>query len=225
VRSSQRGIHPFLRGPPGQRTSGERRVRPQPHRAQVGAGAALPHPPSRAPARGRESELTGHDVILVHRMLKNSAAEVLGLRGYALCSEACTNALGIDAVALGMKRHSEDYPDVGDVPGWVVDLERRWEAERERSRVFVAPGEEALSVAIGSPAGYAQSVTSTARRASAHLRRRQRLQLPHPRTLGRGGKARPLRPRRNCPSLRYPHRRRGDCRDHNLMASPKTFPD
>ena len=93
-------------------------------------------------------ELTGQDVILVHRLLKNAAAEALGSKGYALCSEACVNALGLDPVALGMTRHVESYSDVGDVPGWTFDLADRWEAELERSRVFVAPGEDALAVDI-----------------------------------------------------------------------------
>src|SRR5215218_3951582 len=96
----------------------------------------------------RGEELTGHDVILVHRLLKNTAAEVLALRGYALCSEACVSALGLDPVALGMQPHTERYADVGDLPAWVIDLERRWQAEYERRRVFVAPGEESLTVEI-----------------------------------------------------------------------------
>ena len=96
----------------------------------------------------RGEELTGHDVILVHRLLKNTAAEVLGLRGYALCSEACVNALGIDADALGLWPHAESYPDVGDVAAWIVDLEARWQSEAERTRVFVLPGEERFSVGI-----------------------------------------------------------------------------
>jgi hypothetical protein len=93
-------------------------------------------------------ELTGQDVILVHRLLKNTAAEVLDSKGYALCSEACVNALGLDPVALGMERHLESYADVGDVPSWTFDLERRWETELERTRVFVAPGEDALAVDV-----------------------------------------------------------------------------
>src|SRR5947209_19115502 len=35
------------------------------------------------------SELVGPDVIVVHRMLKNSVAERLDLHGYALLSDAC----------------------------------------------------------------------------------------------------------------------------------------
>jgi hypothetical protein len=94
-------------------------------------------------------ELTGADVILVHRLLKNTAAEVLGLRGYALCSEACVNALGIDPRRLGMSSHRERYDDVGEVPAWVVDLEARWQTEHERRRVFVAPEDAAFAVDIG----------------------------------------------------------------------------
>jgi hypothetical protein len=106
----------------------------------------------RAGTRGEE--LTGHDVILVHRLLKNTAADVLGLRGYALCTEACVNALGIDPPALGMRSHSERYADVGDVPGWLLDLESRWGVELERRRVAVAPEEAAfeVEVALAAPA-------------------------------------------------------------------------
>ena len=82
-------------------------------------------------------ELTGHDVILVHRLLKNTVSEALGLKGYALCTEACVNALGIDPVALHMAEGHEQYPDVGDVPVCIVDLEARWDVERERRRVAV----------------------------------------------------------------------------------------
>jgi hypothetical protein len=104
----------------------------------------------------RGEELTGHDVILVHRLLKNTAAEVLGLKGYVLCTEACVNALGVDPVSLGMTSHAETYPDVGEVPAWVVDLESRWDDELERSPVFVAAGDEAFAVGVTLPV--AQSV-------------------------------------------------------------------
>jgi hypothetical protein len=104
----------------------------------------------RSGARGEE--LTGHDVILVHRLLKNTASEVLALRGYALCTEACVNALGIDPVALDMASANEEYPDVGDVRVCLLDLEARWETERDRRRVAVSPEEAAFSVQIEVPA-------------------------------------------------------------------------
>src|SRR3974390_2009306 len=44
---------------------------------------------------GRE-ELAGQDVILVHRLLKNDVVETVGLRAYALYTDACVRALAID---------------------------------------------------------------------------------------------------------------------------------
>jgi hypothetical protein len=96
----------------------------------------------------RGEELTGHDVILVHRLLKNTAAEVLGLHGYALCTEECVNALGIDAASLGLQGHEERYEDVGAVSAWMLDLEARWQDELSRTRVFVGPEEASFSVEV-----------------------------------------------------------------------------
>jgi len=96
----------------------------------------------------RGEELTGHDVILVHRLLKNAAAEVLGLRGYVLFTEACVNALAIDPAALALRRHQERYDDVGDVSAWVLDLEARWDDELDRRRVVVGADEAALTVGL-----------------------------------------------------------------------------
>jgi uncharacterized protein YndB with AHSA1/START domain len=96
-------------------------------------------------------ELTGPDVILVHRLLKNTVSETLGLKGYLLCSEACIDALGIDSVANGMESGRERYPDVGEVSVCVVDLEARWETELERQRVLVAPEDAAFAVEVALP--------------------------------------------------------------------------
>jgi hypothetical protein len=50
---------------------------------------------------GRE-ELAGRDVILVHRLLKNTVNEKVGSRAYALYSDACMQAMGIDPAAQGL---------------------------------------------------------------------------------------------------------------------------
>jgi hypothetical protein len=105
----------------------------------------------RRAGRGSE-ELTGHDVILVHRLLKNTASEVLGVKGYALYTEACVNALGIDAPGLGMQSHCERYADIGEVYGWVMDLETRWDTERQRGRMYLASHDAAFAVDILLPA-------------------------------------------------------------------------
>src|SRR6516225_7319866 len=53
---------------------------------------------------GRE-ELAGRDVILVHRLLKNTISEKLGARPYALYSDAALKAMGVDPAAQGLVAH------------------------------------------------------------------------------------------------------------------------
>ena len=90
-------------------------------------------------------ELVGRDVIVVHRLLKNTVAEATDAAAYVLVTDACATAMHLDPVALGMAPHTETYEIVGDVPGWVHDLERRWQDEDRRARVFVSPDETILS--------------------------------------------------------------------------------
>ena len=91
-------------------------------------------------------ELTGGDVNVIHRLAKNSAADVLGTKGYALLTDACVEALGLDAAALGMRAHIESYDDVGEVPCCLEDLGERWRLESERQRVYIAAGDAVSSV-------------------------------------------------------------------------------
>ncbi len=89
---------------------------------------------------GRE-ELMGSDVIVVHRLLKNEVVERLGIGAYALFTQASVDAVAIEPGALGMQPLSETYEVVGEVGTWVHDLERRWQEEEARRRVFVTPDE------------------------------------------------------------------------------------
>ncbi|MGH2425805.1 MAG: DUF2652 domain-containing protein [bacterium] len=86
-------------------------------------------------------KLMGSDVILVHRLLKNSVAETLGLHGYALFTASCLERLRLDPAALGMTAHQETYEHFGQVPVFVLDFQVRWSREQEMHRVFVPPGE------------------------------------------------------------------------------------
>lgn len=85
--------------------------------------------------------LTGTDVVLLHRLLKNTVTDGQGMRAYALVTEACVDALGVDPAALGMVEHRERYEDVGEVVGYLSDLAARWRYEEARRRVFVLPAE------------------------------------------------------------------------------------
>jgi uncharacterized protein YndB with AHSA1/START domain len=103
----------------------------------------------RTGARGEE--LTGNDVIVVHRLLKNSVAAALGLRAYALYTDAAVAALGVDPGSLQLRRHVERHSDVGEVVGFVSDLEARWQDEQGRRRVQVAEEEAAFQVEVAVP--------------------------------------------------------------------------
>lgn len=87
---------------------------------------------------GTSEELVGSDVIVVHRLLKNRVAAATGIGAYALYTDACLAAMGVDdPSASGMVRHEEAFDDVGEIGGWVVDLQAAWATELERSRVVV----------------------------------------------------------------------------------------
>jgi uncharacterized protein YndB with AHSA1/START domain len=80
------------------------------------------------------AELAGRDVILVHRLLKNTVNERLGGHAYALYSDACIQAMGIDPVAQGLVEHRESIDVIGDVTCWVRDLHQTWREENDRRR-------------------------------------------------------------------------------------------
>ena len=85
--------------------------------------------------RGRiagRDELAGPDVILVHRLLKSDAAAAWRDRGFALFTAEAVTALGIDPVDLGLEASDEAIEHLGRVTTYTLDLEGRWQAERDR---------------------------------------------------------------------------------------------
>ena len=61
-----------------------------------------------------QEELAGRDVIIVHRLLKNHARDLVGSRPYALLSDAAIEALDIPAEGMlaGLETY-DDLPPVG----------------------------------------------------------------------------------------------------------------
>jgi len=79
-------------------------------------------------------ELVGSDVILAHRLLKNTVADTHGTRGYALLTGAGLQALGVS----GLEPHLERYDDVGEISCGLIDLEARWHTETQSARNVVS---------------------------------------------------------------------------------------
>lgn len=70
---------------------------------------------------GRYDELLGPDVNLVHRLLKNTVTDQLGLRAYCLYTRASWERLGLQEVT-SLLEHHEDVSDFGPVTTYVQDL-------------------------------------------------------------------------------------------------------
>jgi uncharacterized protein YndB with AHSA1/START domain len=117
---------------------------------------------------GGWEELVGSDVIVVHRLLKNHVVEETGFAAYAMYSEGCLAAMGLDdPAAAGLLEHREEFEGVGEVVGWVRDLEAAWRDELDRSRIVVEGKAIAktYSIDVDAPRAIAWDwVTSPARR-------------------------------------------------------------
>ena len=97
----------------------------------------------------RGAQLTGPDVIVVHRLLKNNVEG----SGYVLMTESFAAAYGLSPEQLGLEPHLERYADVGEINCFVGELERRYREERDRRRIVVTPEEAALQVERVLPLG------------------------------------------------------------------------
>jgi hypothetical protein len=88
------------------------------------------------------AEIVGTDVIVAHRLLKNDVKQGTGVVAFALISDPCCTALGIDPLRLALIPHVERYDDVGEVRGWVRDLGARWAEAAQEDEVRIT-GEDA----------------------------------------------------------------------------------
>jgi hypothetical protein len=79
---------------------------------------------SRQQIAGR-TELVGKDVIIAHRLLKNTLGFAGVASGYMLITDASVKSLGIDPTGTGLRPHNEEYPYLGKIRAWVGDLQKR----------------------------------------------------------------------------------------------------
>ena len=86
---------------------------------------------------GDREELLGADVIVPHRMLKNSVIEKTRIKSYALFSESAAQKLSLLKYSVNAVPHTETYEHLGEVPMYVHDLHPVWETYKAKSRYFV----------------------------------------------------------------------------------------
>lgn len=88
---------------------------------------------------GPMTDLSGADVILVHRMAKTDVKTVTGIESYALFTDAAVQAMGIEAALVP---YSQPFEHFGDVQMQVYDLGAAWERFRDRhARHYIGPDE------------------------------------------------------------------------------------
>jgi hypothetical protein len=110
---------------------------------------------------GRD-ELAGPHVILVHRLLKGGTARAAhdergDAPGFAVLTAGALAALGIQPSDLDLEPGHETIEHVGEVDTYVLDLERRWEAEQRVRRVSIEPAQALFDHAIGVGASPAET--------------------------------------------------------------------
>jgi uncharacterized protein YndB with AHSA1/START domain len=84
------------------------------------------------------TELSGIDVIILHRLTKGTAATVVDGHGYAVYTGALVDVMGWEPGSIGLIPHSETFDDTGRIDVFVQDLEHRWIAEQQRAEVLVS---------------------------------------------------------------------------------------
>jgi len=100
---------------------------------------------------GRET-LSGPDVILVHRLLKNEVREDTGIADYMLVTQACVDDLGVQGIVAGWIEHTEVYEHVGAVKGYVSSLPDVWAFVRQQNENKVLQRDAWLAVSAHSQA-------------------------------------------------------------------------
>ena len=83
---------------------------------------------------GTAEDIAGRDVILLHRLMKNSITEKTGFRAYALLTNACLQRIGKSS---SIRPHTETYEHIGEVACGLYDLHAYEESMRGTKRVYL----------------------------------------------------------------------------------------
>lgn len=88
---------------------------------------------------GGLKELSGPDVILIHRLMKNSVNEKTSIKAYALFTRAACQQINNLEFDQSMLFHEEEYEHLGRVPCGLYNLHAFWERASQLRRVAVNP--------------------------------------------------------------------------------------
>ena len=100
---------------------------------------------------GDKEELLGADVIVPHRMLKNSVIEKTGVKSYAIFSEAAAHKLNLKSLCNPLIPHTETYEHLGEVQIQVHNLRTAWENYLDEMRYVVNPATAWIKIELDIP--------------------------------------------------------------------------
>ena len=95
---------------------------------------------------GDREDLAGPDVILVHRMLKNTVGDGGGPQAYAFLTDSCLQRM---PPSFDLPSHSECYESFGQTTGGVHDLKPVMTQIRKARRVYIASEEADMEISFG----------------------------------------------------------------------------
>jgi hypothetical protein len=93
---------------------------------------------------GRD-ELIGSDVILAHKMMKNTVIKKTGIPAYALYTEQAANRLDLAIYCTHLVPHREYYEHTGQVDMFVLSLKEQWKKEQAKTQLIVTREEAWVS--------------------------------------------------------------------------------
>lgn len=100
---------------------------------------------------GDREELLGADVIVPHRMLKNTVIEKTGVKAYALFSEIAAATLRLEELSQPLISHAETYEHLGTLKMLVYDLHAALEREEARKSFLVDPDTAWIKIEMDVP--------------------------------------------------------------------------
>ncbi len=95
---------------------------------------------------GDREDLAGPDVILVHRLLKNTVGDGGGPQAYAFLTDPCLQRM---PPSFDLPSHSETYESFGETTGGVHDLEPVTARMREARRVYIGSEDADAEISFG----------------------------------------------------------------------------
>jgi len=101
---------------------------------------------------GGQETLSGADVVLAHRLTKNTIIDKTGISDYMIVTQQCVDDLGVQGIVSGWIEHTEEYEHVGAVKGYVSSLPDVWAFMRQQNQNKVVQREAWITTSAYSQA-------------------------------------------------------------------------